>query len=136
MDSPQQPEGTRARAHRRDRAVRRVGGATRWVTLAAAAGSVALATGYAKASATAPDPAEPATSPSPTSPAPSVPSAPAAPTGTATTAHPTTGSARLPSQRTHSAAPSSHAARKPAPAPTTVAPTPTPQPTHTTTGGS
>jgi hypothetical protein len=60
------------RALRRDRSVRRVG-TTRWVTVAAAAGTIALATGYAQASAA--DVARPTTSPSAADPTPSAPSA-------------------------------------------------------------
>ena len=78
--SPARGSADETAAHRRDRGLRRVGRTTLWVASAAAAGSVALASGYAQA---LPGKSAPTTPPSSTT-------APAttAPSGTGTPSPP------------------------------------------------
>ncbi|WP_405883878.1 hypothetical protein OG747_38020 [Streptomyces sp. NBC_01384] len=143
MSHPDQPTSAGA-ARRRDRGLRRVGSTTRWVAAAAAAGSVALATGYAHALPGKSSPApgntwQPSTlAPAATSSTPAVPrtaSHSAAPPRTAAPPSRTAPHTTVPKHRTTPAAPpATHPA---APAPTaTKPPTPTPQPSHTTSGAS
>jgi hypothetical protein len=145
MSHPDHPTSAGA-PRRRERGLRRVGSTTRWVAAAAAAGSVALATGYAHAlpgkSSSAPGSTSRSSTPA-SAPTASTPAAArtrshsADPSGTAGSTSRPAPHTTVPKQRTTPVPPS--AARRPVPAPahtTTKPPAPAPQPSHTTSGAS
>lgn len=137
MSHPDHPTSAGA-ARRRDRGLRRVGSTTGWVAATAAAGSVALAAGYAYAL-----PGKSAPPPGNTS-RPSVPaSAPTTSPSTTPRASRSAAPDRPPVSPSHTASHTTVPQRGAAPAIThSAAPAPTkppaatPQPSHTTSGAS
>jgi hypothetical protein len=115
-----------AAVRRRDRGLRRVGVATGWVAVAAAAGSVVLGAGYAQAlPGKAPTPTRPR---QPVGALPPVVSHPVSPPP-----HPARPAHRASATQPHAESARHLAASVPVPVPP---PAPTPQPAHTTSGAS
>ncbi|MFJ9564509.1 hypothetical protein ACIRQQ_31290 [Streptomyces fuscichromogenes] len=139
MSHPDHPTSAAA-ARRRDRGLRRVGSTTGWLAATAAAGSVALAAGYAYA---LPGKSAPPTG---NTSRPSVPAAAPTPAASPSTTPRTSRSAapaRTPVPPSSTASHTTHPQRRAAPALShSAAPTPTkppaatPQPSHTTSGAS
>ncbi|MEV6114552.1 hypothetical protein AB0L59_19045 [Streptomyces sp. NPDC052109] len=125
MSHPDQPMPAGA-VRRRERGLRRVGRTTRWLAATAAAGSVALAAGYANALPGKSSP-EPATA--------KIPSHPAAPSRTSTPTVPSAPHATVPKQRKAPVVPPATHTATPAPS-ATKPPAATPQASHTTSGAS